>query len=91
MIDPALDELLDFRRQGLPQTRSGHDAQIARRMRGTLGMEGLLMDNSPAADAREMALLICCARAWQAPEKAKQIRALLQENVDWSNLVQSAS
>jgi len=49
------------------------------------------MDNGPAAGAREMALLICCARAWQAPEKAKQIRALLQENVDWSNLVQSAS
>jgi hypothetical protein len=39
----------------------------------------------------EVELLLCCARTCIDPETAEQIRTLLQENIDWVYLIQTAA
>lgn len=38
----------------------------------------------------EAELLLCCARTFMQPEHAERIKALLQEDIDWTYLIQTA-
>ena len=46
---------------------------------------GLTSDMCPEAE-----LLICCARTRMNPERAEQIKALLQNDIDWAYLSRMA-
>jgi hypothetical protein len=39
----------------------------------------------------EIELLLCCAHTYIDPETAERIKTLLQQNIDWSNLLQTAA
>ena len=39
----------------------------------------------------ELELLLCCARSTVSSESASQIRSLVQQNIDWSYVIDSAS
>ena len=51
-----------------------------------------LSTKAPTAATRsEIELLFCCARTHTDSETAKRIRTLLQQDIDWAYLIQTAA
>jgi hypothetical protein len=63
----------------------------------TIGEYLMITLKKPTAQApatvqpKEIELLLCCARTRIDPETAEQIRTLLQQDIDWTYLIQTAA